>query len=89
MCEETMDLRMYRSVIQRRAGDLPNALTEDYLFVPEEKIKGIESVLTIVGGKVVYGGISFNSALRHAGFEILSWSHFGIIDQDFYGVKKV
>ena len=31
------------------------ALTDDYLSVPEEKIKGIESVLTIVGGKVVYG----------------------------------
>ena len=36
------------------------ALTEDYFSVPEEKIKGIESVLTIVGGQIVYGcpGIS-------------------------------
>jgi predicted amidohydrolase YtcJ len=34
-------------------------LTEDYLSVPEEKIKGIESVLTIVGGKVVYGTEEF------------------------------
>jgi hypothetical protein len=31
------------------------ALTEDYMSVLEEKIKGIESVLTIVGGKIVYG----------------------------------
>jgi predicted amidohydrolase YtcJ len=31
------------------------ALTEDYFSVPEEKIKGIESVLTIVDGKIVYG----------------------------------
>jgi hypothetical protein len=30
------------------------ALTEDYLSVQEEQIKGIESVLTIVGGKVVH-----------------------------------
>jgi hypothetical protein len=30
------------------------ALTEDYFSVPEEKIKGIESVLTVVGGKVVH-----------------------------------
>jgi hypothetical protein len=30
-------------------------LTEDYFSVPEEKIKRIESVLTIVGGKIVYG----------------------------------
>jgi predicted amidohydrolase YtcJ len=35
------------------------ALTEDYFSVPEEKIKGIESVLTIVGGKIVYGAKEF------------------------------
>src|SRR5439155_16935484 len=35
------------------------ALTDDYLNVPEEKIKDIESVLTIVGGKVVYGAAEF------------------------------
>jgi len=35
------------------------ALTEDYLSVPEENIKGIESVLTIVGGKIVYGAHEF------------------------------
>lgn len=34
-------------------------LTEDYFAVPEEEIKGIESVLTIVGGKVVYGSGEF------------------------------
>jgi predicted amidohydrolase YtcJ len=35
------------------------ALTEDYFSVPEEKIKGIESVLTIVDGKIVYGAQDF------------------------------
>jgi hypothetical protein len=35
------------------------ALTEDYLAVPEERIKGIESVLTIVGGRVVYAAQEF------------------------------
>jgi predicted amidohydrolase YtcJ len=35
------------------------ALSADYFSVPEEKIKGIESVLTIVGGKVVYGAGEF------------------------------
>ena len=35
------------------------ALTEDYLSVPEEGIKGIESVLTIVDGKIVYGAGEF------------------------------
>src|SRR6185503_2780553 len=28
-------------------------LTDDYFFVQEEKIKAIESVLTVVGGKIV------------------------------------
>ena len=37
------------------------ALTEDYFSVPEEKIKGIESVLTIVDGKIVYGAGEFGN----------------------------
>ena len=36
-------------------------LTEDYFTVPEENIKGIESVLTIVDGKVVYGAGEFEN----------------------------
>src|SRR2546423_12673455 len=34
-------------------------LSADYFSVPEEDIKGIESVLTLVGGKVVYGAGEF------------------------------
>lgn len=37
------------------------ALSEDYFTVAEEGIKGIESVLTIVGGKVVYGAAEFSN----------------------------
>jgi predicted amidohydrolase YtcJ len=37
------------------------ALTDDYLSVPEEKIKSIESVLTIVGGEVVHATEEFAS----------------------------
>ncbi|RII29111.1 MAG: amidohydrolase [Geobacter sp.] len=37
------------------------ALTEDYFSVAEENIKGIESVLTIVDGKVVYGAGEFGN----------------------------
>jgi predicted amidohydrolase YtcJ len=37
-----------------RLADLA-VLTEDYFAVPEESIRGIESVLTIVGGVPVYG----------------------------------
>ena len=36
-----------------------SALTEDYFSVPEEQIKAIESVLTIVDGKIVYGAGEF------------------------------
>jgi hypothetical protein len=34
-------------------------LTDDYFTVPDESIKGIESVLTIVGGKVVHPSDEF------------------------------
>jgi predicted amidohydrolase YtcJ len=34
-------------------------LSADYFSVPEEEIKSIESVLTVVGGKVVYGAGEF------------------------------
>jgi hypothetical protein len=34
-------------------------LSADYFSVPEQQIKSIESVLTVVGGKVVYGAEEF------------------------------
>ena len=37
------------------------ALTEDYFSVPEEEIKAIESVLTVVGGKIVHATEEFAS----------------------------
>jgi len=36
-------------------------LTDDYFSVPDEKIKEIESVLTVVNGKVVYGAGIYNA----------------------------
>jgi hypothetical protein len=36
-------------------------LSGDYFSVPEEQIKGLESVLTLVGGKVVHAGQAFGS----------------------------
>ena len=35
------------------------ALTDDYFSVPEERIKSIESVLTVVGGKIVHATDEF------------------------------
>ncbi|MRR35558.1 amidohydrolase, partial [bacterium] len=37
------------------------ALTDDYFTVPEENIQGIESALTIVDGKIVYGAGEFGN----------------------------
>ena len=49
-------------------------LSADYFSVPEEEIKGIESVLTIVGGKVVYGTAEF-AGLAPAALPVLpDWS---------------
>lgn len=36
-------------------------LSSDYFTVPEEEIRGIESVLTMVGGKIVHGSEDFGS----------------------------
>jgi len=36
-------------------------LSADYMSVPEEQIKGIESVLTVVGGEVVYAADRFDA----------------------------
>jgi len=35
-------------------------LTADYFSIPEEEIRGLESLLTIVGGKVVYASAEFS-----------------------------
>jgi hypothetical protein len=46
------------SIAVGKLADLA-VLAADYLSVPEEEIKGIESVLTVVGGKVVYAAEEF------------------------------
>jgi predicted amidohydrolase YtcJ len=42
-------------------GQLADAavLSEDYFGMPEERIRGLESVMTILGGKVVFGEAEF------------------------------
>lgn len=36
-------------------------LSEDYFAIPDEHVKGIEAVLTVVGGKIVYAAAPFAS----------------------------
>ena len=50
------------AIVPGQLADLA-VLSADYFSVPEEEIKGIESVLTMVGGKVVYGA----GGVRRAG----------------------
>src|SRR2546425_1988902 len=47
------------SIVLGQLADLA-VLSADYFSVPEEQIKRIESVLTIVGGKVVYAAKEFS-----------------------------
>ena len=50
------------------------ALTDDYFSVPEENIKGIESVLTVAGGKVVHATDEFASLAPPAIPILPEWS---------------
>jgi predicted amidohydrolase YtcJ len=47
------------ALVQGQLADLA-ILTADDFSIPEEEIKGLESVLTIVGGKVVYASAEFS-----------------------------
>jgi len=40
-------------------------LSEDYLTVPDERIRRIESVLTLVGGKIVHATASFGELMKN------------------------
>jgi len=55
-------------------------LTADYFSIPEEEIKGLESVLTIVGGNVVYASAEFSKLAPPALPVSPDWSpvkHYG------------
>jgi predicted amidohydrolase YtcJ len=55
-------------------------LTADYFSIPEEEIKSLESVLTIVGGKVVYANAEFSKLAPSALPVSPDWSsakHYG------------
>jgi predicted amidohydrolase YtcJ len=52
-------------------------LTDDYFSVPETQIKGIESVLTIVDGKIVYAAEEFSNQAPPALPVLPPWSPIG------------
>ncbi|XGV94766.1 MAG: amidohydrolase [Leptolyngbya sp. BL-A-14] len=47
------------AIVPGQYADLA-VLTEDFFSIPEEQIKGLESVLTIVDGNIVYGADEFS-----------------------------
>jgi predicted amidohydrolase YtcJ len=53
-------------------------LSADYFSIPEEQIKGIESVLTVVGGKVVYGAGEFEQSAPPPLPASPGWSPVGV-----------
>ncbi len=61
---------------QIKAGQLADlvVLSKDYFRVPEEEIKGIESVLTVVGGEIVYAAGRFGPLAPPAIPVLPEWS---------------
>lgn len=49
-------------------------LSDDYFTIPEQRIKDLTSVLTVVGGTVVYGDAEFSSLSPKIAAPIPSWS---------------
>ncbi|MDU3836479.1 MAG: amidohydrolase family protein, partial [Enterobacter hormaechei] len=61
---------------QIKAGQLADlaVLSKDYFRVPEEEIKGIESVLTVVNGDIVYAAGAFGPLAPPAIPVLPEWS---------------
>ncbi len=60
-------------IAPEQLGDFA-VLSEDYFSVPEAEIKNLESVLTVVGGQVVYGSQDFESLNPELPAVSPSWS---------------
>jgi len=61
------------AIVPGQLGDLA-VLSADYFSIPEEEIKDLESVLTIVGGKVVCGAAEFENLAPPAPAILPEWS---------------
>lgn len=61
---------------QIKVGQLADlaVLSQDYFSIPEEQLKGIESVMTVVDGKVVYAAGSFSPLAPPAIPVLPDWS---------------
>ncbi|PIN63639.1 hypothetical protein CKQ90_34340, partial [Klebsiella pneumoniae] len=66
-------------------------LSKDYFSVAEEEIKGIESVLTVVDGKVVYAAGHFSPLAPPpiADLVVLSKDYFSVAEEEIKGIESV
>ncbi|QIF00494.1 amidohydrolase [Roseimicrobium sp. ORNL1] len=65
------------SLAKGQLADLA-VLTDDYFSVPEEAIKGIESVMTVLGGKVVHATGDFSGHAPEALPVLPEWSPISV-----------
>jgi hypothetical protein len=61
------------AIVPGQLADL-SVLSADYFSIPEEEIKHLESMLTIVGGKAVYGSGEFETLAPPAPAILPEWS---------------
>ena len=59
----SFDERQVGSFVEGKYADLA-VLSEDYLTVPEQRIRKIESMLTLLGGKAVHATGPFSGLLK-------------------------
>jgi predicted amidohydrolase YtcJ len=95
--DRTMALRLYTEgsswfsgdggkkgrISEGQLADL-TVLSADYFAVPEEEIKGIESVLTIMGGRIVHGAGEFGSLAPPLPPTSPDWSPTGVYGGAFH-----
>ena len=62
-----------RAIVPGQLADLA-VISADYFSIPEEEIQRIEAVLTLVGGKVVYGKGEFAPLAPPMPPSAVSWS---------------
>ena len=63
-------------------------LSADFFAVPEEEIKAIESVLTVVGGKIVYGAQEFDPLAPPAIPVLPDWSPVKTVPGHYRALPK-
>jgi predicted amidohydrolase YtcJ len=62
-------------------------LSDDYFTIPDDEIKNLTSVLTVVGGRVVYGSDKYGDLSPKLGEVLPSWSPIKYFGGYYFGKK--